>query len=296
MNDQAQQLRQLIYNNAVRPARGNTRVISVTSGKGGVGKSNFTLNFALQLRLKGHSVLIFDADNGFANIDVLMGLNPKLNLYHLLKRQNTIDEIISTGYEGLDFIAGGNGFSELAFWSEEDVQYFFDQVMQLNGKYDFILFDLGAGLSKESLKFIIAANETILVTTPEPTSITDAYAMIKMIQATKQDVSFQLVVNRADDDFEGKYTADKITMVAKQFLKLDIPILGTLPEDGNVPKSVKKQVPFSVAFPNSPVSKAMGKMADLFIRQAGLQGAQQEEQAGMKRFISRMMRLLQNPS
>jgi flagellar biosynthesis protein FlhG len=295
MSDQAQQLRQLIYNNAAAANR-STRVITVTSGKGGVGKSNFTLNFALQLKAKGFRVLVFDADNGFANIDVLMGLQTKLNLFHLLKRQNTIDEIIHTGYQGLDFIAGGSGFNELAFWSEEDAQYFFDQVMQLNGKYDFILFDLGAGLSKESLKFIIAANETILVTTPEPTSITDAYAIIKMVQSMKQDVRFHLVVNRADDDFEGKYTADKITLVAKQFLKLDIPIMGTVPEDGNVQKAVKKQVPFSVAYPNSPATRQMARMAEQYIRLTMAAPEQQEAQVGMRRFLNRMMRMLQNPS
>ena len=293
MNDQAEQLRQLIATDATGPS--GTRVITVTSGKGGVGKSNFTLNFALQLRARGKKVLVFDADNGFANIDVLMGLSTKFNLYHLLKRQKTIDEIIHQGYGELDFIAGGSGFRELAFWSESDAQYFADQVMQLNQRYDYILFDLGAGLSKESLKFIIAAHETILVTTPEPTAITDAYAIIKMVQSMKFDVQFQLVVNRATDDFEGKYTADKITLVAKQFLNLEIPILGYLPEDPNVSKAVKKQVPFSVAFPNSSASKKITSMVEVYLKKTE-QTSEEAERIGVRGFLSRMMRLLQSPS
>ena len=128
--------------------------------------------------------------------------------------------------------------------------------MQLNGYVDFIIFDTGAGLSKETLKFILAAEETIVVTTPEPTSITDAYAIIKMVNSMGHDVSFKLVINRVTDAKEGKHTADKISLVAKQFLNIQIPTLGFVDDDPAVSKAVKKQIPFTIAFPNSAASRS----------------------------------------
>jgi flagellar biosynthesis protein FlhG len=289
MNDQAQGLRNLVSNQQSQPAPKTTRIITVTSGKGGVGKSNFTLNFALTLQKKGYNVLVFDADIGLANIDVLMGITAKYNLYHLLKKEKTIWEIIQTGYNNLQFIAGGSGFNDLIRLTEEQLDYFADQVNQLNGSVDFIIFDTGAGLSKETLKFILAAEETIVVTTPEPTSITDAYAIIKMVNSMDEPVRFKLVVNRATDWKEGRQTADKISMVAKQFLQLDIPTLGYVADDSNVTKAVKKQVPFTIEYPSSPASQAIDKLVDDFIARQ----TPAENQAGaVKGFLSKMMRLL----
>ncbi|AEI44322.1 MinD/ParA family protein [Paenibacillus mucilaginosus] len=288
MNDQAQGLRNLIKTQETANDRA-TRIITVTSGKGGVGKSNFTLNFALALQKKGLKVLVFDADIGLANIDVLMGVSPKYSLYHLLKREKTIWEIIHTGYNDLQFIAGGSGFNDLIRLSDEQLDYFAAQVEQLNGHVDVIIFDTGAGLSKETLKFIVAAQETIVVTTPEPTSITDAYAIIKMVNSMNYQIPFKLVVNRVTDWREGRQTADKISMVAKQFLSLDIPTLGYVVDDSSVSKAVKKQVPFTVAFPDSAASKSINDLADDFI--AGHIPAQQERGA-IKGFLSKMMKML----
>ncbi|MGF7029714.1 flagellar biosynthesis protein FlhG [Paenibacillus mucilaginosus] len=288
MNDQAQGLRNLIKTQETANDKA-TRIITVTSGKGGVGKSNFTLNFALTLQKKGLKVLVFDADIGLANIDVLMGVSPKYSLYHLLKREKTIWEIIHTGYNDLQFIAGGSGFNDLIRLSDEQLDYFAAQVEQLNGHVDVIIFDTGAGLSKETLKFIVAAQETIVVTTPEPTSITDAYAIIKMVNSMNYQIPFKLVVNRVTDWREGRQTADKISMVAKQFLSLDIPTLGYVVDDSSVSKAVKKQVPFTVAFPDSAASKSINDLADDFI--AGHIPAQQEKGA-IKGFLSKMMKML----
>lgn len=288
MSDQAQGLRNLIRHQNVERNQ-STRIITVTSGKGGVGKSNFTLNFALALQNRGFKVLIFDADIGLANIDVLMGISPKYNLYHLLKREKSIWEIVQTGHNGIQFIAGGSGFNDLIRLSEEQLDYFAEQVDQLNGHVDFILFDTGAGLSKETLKFIVAAQETIVVTTPEPTSITDAYAIIKMVNSMQHPVDFRLVVNRITDWREGRQTADKISMVARQFLQLEIPTLGFVYDDSNVIKAVKRQVPFSVAFPNSAASKSIGELADGFIAN----GPQVQSSSGsVKSFLSKMMKLM----
>jgi flagellar biosynthesis protein FlhG len=289
MTDQAQGLRNLVsHKNLQQPAK-STRIITVTSGKGGVGKSNFTLNFALTLQKRGFNVLVFDADIGLANIDVLMGITAKYSLYHLLKREKTIWEIIQKGYNDLQFIAGGSGFNDLIRLTEEQLEYFAEQVNQLNGTVDFIIFDTGAGLSKETLKFILAAEETIVVTTPEPTSITDAYAIIKMVNSLNEPVNFKLVVNRTTDRKEGKQTADKISMVAKQFLQLDIPTLGFVDDDNSVSKAVKKQIPFTIAYPSCPASLAISKLVDDFITRQ----TPSEYQAGaVKGFLSKMMRLL----
>lgn len=288
MGDQAQVLRNLVSGQK-EVAPHPTRIITVTSGKGGVGKSNFTLNFALALQKLGNKVLVFDADIGLANIDVLMGISPKFNLYHLLKRQKTIWEIIYKGYDGLQFISGGSGFSDLLKLSEAELDYFTQQINELNSHVDYILFDTGAGLSKETLKFIVASQDTIVVTTPEPTAITDAYAIIKMVHNMEYNVPFHLVVNRVTDAKEGKRTAEKISMVAKQFLQLDIPTLGYIWDDGNVSKAVKKQIPFSIAFPTSSASKAVQDLAKSFV--SG-QSHSLNQDGGVKSFINRMIRMI----
>ncbi|WP_166237937.1 MinD/ParA family protein [Paenibacillus turpanensis] len=292
MSDQAQGLRNLVELQRT-PHTKTTRIVTVTSGKGGVGKSNFTLNFALALQNLGYKALVFDADIGMANIDVLMGASPQYNLYHLLKRQKTIWEIIHKGPSGLEFIAGGSGFQDLLRLTEEELDYFAEQIGQLSGYADFMLFDTGAGLSKETLKFILAAQETIVVTTPEPTSITDAYAIIKMVSTNKPNVNYRLVVNRVTEPKEGKQTADKISMVAKQFLDLNIPTLGYVPDDINVSRAVKKQVPFSIAFPNTPAARGIQKIAERFAD--GVQTDASPDlvnEPGVKGFLNKMIKLL----
>jgi flagellar biosynthesis protein FlhG len=273
------------------PNRKQTKVLTVTSGKGGVGKSNFTLNFALILQSYGYKVLIFDADIGFANIDVLMGITPQYNLHHMLKREKTIWEIINTGHNNLQFIGGGSGFQDLIRLSESEVDFFVQQINQLNGHVDFIIFDTGAGLSKETLRFIVAANETIVLTTPEPTSVMDAYSIIKMVRGMNYKVKFNLVVNRVADSQEGKQTAEKISLVAKRFLNMELPILGYVQDDYNVSRAVKKQVPFSIEFPNSIATKGISEIVQRFV--AGQTAPEPEvEETGIKGFLGRMMKLL----
>jgi flagellar biosynthesis protein FlhG len=287
MMDQAEALRNLVKQQELQDEGRTTRVVTVTSGKGGVGKSNFSLNFALSLQRLGKKVLVFDADIGMANIDVLMGISSTYNLYHLLKQEKTIWEIVQEGPEGLNFIAGGSGFRDLMDLSEEQLDRFEVEISKLHGKYDVILFDTGAGLSKETVKFITAAQETIVVTTPEPTSITDAYALIKMVKAMDVNVHFKLIVNRAVDPREGKQTADKITMVAQRFLQSDLPHLGILPDDPNVSKAVKRQVPFTVAYPGSEASIAIDRIAKHFLeipQSSTVSG-------GVKGFLHKMFRL-----
>jgi flagellar biosynthesis protein FlhG len=285
MNDQAEALRQLVHTRELPPI-GTTRIVTVTSGKGGVGKSNFSLNFAMALQKRGHSVLVFDADIGMANIDVLLGTPAQYNLFHLLKREKSIWDIIQTGPGGLQFIAGGSGFQELVRLTDEELEYFADQISLLNGHFDFLLFDTGAGLSKETLRFIMAAEETIVVTTPEPTSITDAYALIKMVKTMGNQVPFRLVVNRVGDDREGKQTADNIQQVAAKYLNIEIPLLGFIPDDTNVSKSVKRQTPLSLAFPDSAATRGIDRIASRFLLEE-----RETSQKGVSAFLHRMKKL-----
>jgi len=289
MNDQAEALRHMVRSRELQKEGKTTRVITVTSGKGGVGKSNFSLNFALALQKLGLKVLIFDADIGMANIDVLMGISAPYNLYHLLKQQKTIWDIIQSGPGGLHFIAGGSGFKDLLDLSPAELDYFEEQIGKLHGEYDVIIFDTGAGLSKETVKFIAAAQETFVVTTPEPTSITDAYALIKMVQAMDHQINFKLVVNRAMDQKEGRAAADKISMVAERFLDIKLPMLGIVLDDPNVTKAVKKQVPFSIAYPGSDAAKSIMDIANRFmaVPDAGIAANN-----GVKGFLHKMFRLM----
>ncbi|MFD0587566.1 MinD/ParA family protein [Paenibacillus sp. GCM10027627] len=287
MNDQAEALRNLVKQQELRIDRKETRVVTVTSGKGGVGKSNFSLNFALSLQRLGKKVLVFDADIGMANIDVLMGKTSTYSLYHLLKQEKTIWDIIQTGPEGLHYIAGGSGFKDLLDLSEDQLERFASEIEKLHGEYDIILFDTGAGLSKETVKFITAAQETIVVTTPEPTSITDAYALIKMVKAMDVPVEFKLIVNRAADEREGRETAQKISLVSSRFLNSELPSLGVVPDDSKVSKAVKKQIPFLIAFPDSDAAVAVLDIAKHFldIRQPNQAGG------GVKGFLTKWFRL-----
>lgn len=268
MNDQAQSLRRLMKFKQEMPptplSTGNTRIITVTSGKGGVGKSNFTLNFALALQARGCKVLILDADLGLANLDVLMGTRPRYNLYHMLKQRKSVWEIIHESH-GIQLIAGGTGLSELVHLTDQELQEFARQICQLNGHVDYILFDTGAGLTEQTLHFILSSDETIVVTTPEPPAITDAYALIKTVAASGTSAKIRLVVNRATGQKEGKQTADKIHMAARRFLQLDLPTLGHVLEDESVVKAVKMQTPFTIAFPNSRASKCVKELAALFL-------------------------------
>lgn len=258
MADQAQALRNLILQrNGAKPdqAPKQTRIITVASGKGGVGKSNFSLNFALALQKLGQKVLVFDADIGMANLDVLMGVPAPYSLYHLFQGERSIRDIIQLGPGGLHFIAGGSGFRELLHLTEEQLQHADREIGRLQGDYDLILFDTGAGLSREAERFIHASHECIIVTTPEPTSVTDAYALVKMVSHSNPAARFKLIVNRTSDSREGRQTAEKMDLAAQRFLNVSLPFAGAIADDPHVGKAVRRQSPFSIVFPECQASR-----------------------------------------
>ncbi|MFF2528669.1 MinD/ParA family protein [Brevibacillus sp. NPDC058079] len=262
MRDQAEQLRErMLQNKKTRP----TRLVTVTSGKGGVGKSNFSLNFGLGLIEKGHKAVLFDLDLGLANLDVLMGITPKKHLFHLLEPDTTVWDIIEHGPGGLEFIAGGSGFTQIMQLDDEKLDRLFSHLDPLQGYADTIIFDTGAGFSKESMRFMLSSDEVILVTTPEPPAITDAYAVIKMLHARNPAVSIRLVINRASSEREGKMTADKLAMVSKRFLNMDIQSLGYVSDDSYVSKAVKLQRPFLLTYPQSQAARSIRNLVERYL-------------------------------
>ncbi|WP_438350154.1 MinD/ParA family protein [Paenibacillus sp. FA6] len=295
MNDQAHSLRKLISIREKARSQGKpinkdvstAKFITVSSGKGGVGKSNFTLNFALTLLSYGKKVLIFDADIGMANIDVLMGTSTKYNLHHLIRREKSIHEIIAKGPNELSYISGGSGMSDLISLSEHDIHYFTSQIEQVANQMDYIIFDTGAGLSKANIQFITAADECIIVTTPEPTSITDAYALIKVVHGIDPNVAYQMVINRVDDEIEATFTASKIKLAAKRFLDIEIPMLGYIRDDSHVVQAVKKQIPYSLAFPNSIASKDIQRLTKLYTNTSS--ASEVETLTGIKGFMHKWL-------
>ncbi|AWX56813.1 MULTISPECIES: MinD/ParA family protein [Brevibacillus] len=282
MRDQAEQLRErMLQNKKTRP----TRLVTVTSGKGGVGKSNFSLNFGLGLSEKGHRAVLFDLDLGLANLDVLMGITPKKHLFHLLEPDTTVWDIIEHGPGGLEFIAGGSGFTQIMQLDDEKLDRLFSHLDPLQGYADTIIFDTGAGFSKESMRFMLSSDEVILVTTPEPPAITDAYAVIKMLHARNPAVSIRLVINRASSEKEGKMTADKLAMVSKRFLNMDIQSLGYVSDDPYVSKAVKLQRPFLLTYPQSQAARSIRNLVERYLDRPDTSDA---SVSGLKGFLAKL--------
>ncbi|MED1784789.1 MinD/ParA family protein [Brevibacillus fortis] len=282
MRDQAEQLRErMLQNKKTRP----TRLVTVTSGKGGVGKSNFSLNFGLGLIEKGHKAVLFDLDLGLANLDVLMGITPKKHLFHLLEPDTTVWDIIEHGPGGLEFIAGGSGFTQIMQLDDHKLDRLFSHLDPLQGYADTIIFDTGAGFSKESMRFMLSSDEVILVTTPEPPAITDAYAVIKMLHARNPAVSIRLVINRASSEREGKMTADKLAMVSKRFLNMDIQSLGYVSDDPYVSKAVKQQRPFLLTYPQSQAARSIRNLVERYLDRPVTTDA---SVSGLKGFLARL--------
>ncbi|KGX93154.1 cobyrinic acid a,c-diamide synthase [Pontibacillus halophilus JSM 076056 = DSM 19796] len=265
MHDQAEKLRKRLkqYEHN-RPARAHT--IAVASGKGGVGKSNFTLNFSLKLSEMGKRVLLFDLDIGMGNIDILLGQQSKRTIVHLFNEHIPLTDIIEEGPLGLSYIAGGSALSDIMKLDGSMLHQFLYELQGLMTEYDYVLFDMGAGVTQESMKFILAADECIIVTTPEPTSITDGYAMMKHITSFSEFPKLSLVVNRAPSIKGGKETSERLRLVAERFLHIPLHPLGILPDDQAVMKAVINQVPYIIHAPKSKVSQAIDQIVREFDR------------------------------
>jgi flagellar biosynthesis protein FlhG len=243
------------------------KTIAVVSGKGGVGKSNFSLNFAISLSKKGHSVLVFDLDIGMGNIDILMGLSSKYSIADFFSNEVPLKDIITVIPEGIHYISGGTGLSKLTKISQESFDLFTQQLSLLLNNYEYIIFDMAAGISEDSLKFILSVEEIMIITTPEPTSITDAYAAMKYITMENPVIPFYLIINRAQSEKEGIFTFNRISKVLNHFLNKNATLLGILPDDQIVSQAVRKQTPFVQLNEKANASKALIRLTEMYCQQ-----------------------------
>jgi len=232
-----------------------TRVITITSGKGGVGKSNFAVNLAIALADFRQKVILLDADLGLANIDVIFGITPEYNLAHVIAGEKTVSQIMCEGPKGLKIIPGGSGMHELANLSEWQIDSFLTKLSHLEGIADFFLIDTGAGLSKAVLSFALSADEIIVITTSEPTALTDAYGLVKSIRQQRYSGKINLVVNRVSSAAEAVTVFNKLKTASSRFLKYSIDYLGAVREDPKVGDAVKEQQPFIIKYPVCEASK-----------------------------------------
>lgn len=263
--DQAQQLRNIIKAGAVSSNRPLARVITVTSGKGGVGKSNTAINLAIQFKKMGQKVIILDADFGLANIEIMFGAVPKHNLCDLIYQGKNIREIITWGPMDVGFISGGSGIAGLSNLSRDYLVYIINNLAELDAIADIIIVDTGAGISDAVLEFLVASGEILLVTTPEPTSITDSYSLLKALNRhprfSSEVSKIKVIANKVDSEEEGQSLFGKVDSVVSRYLKLPITYLGAIPRDAQLAKAVMQQMPVSLQAPQAKSAIAFETMA-----------------------------------
>jgi len=261
------------------------RLIAITSGKGGVGKTSFSVNLAIALSRFGKKTLIFDADIGLANVDVILGLRPKYNLFDIINKGKSLKDIVYDGPEGIKLVASGSGIDDIFDLKEKEFKNLVNGLQDLRSKADVVLLDTGAGISPTVTRFLHAADEIVFVTTPEPTSITDTYALIKIITKNDKHKEIKLVINKAENQNEAVETARKLQTVCNKFLKKKLTILGYIEEDINLPKSIKEQNALIMEYPNSPATKGIMDIASNIINDQIWN--EKDNHSSLSRFIER---------
>lgn len=242
------------------------RVICITSGKGGVGKTNVTANLAYTLARKGKRVLILDADLNLANIDVLLGITPKYNLQHVFSGEIPLADIVVKGPGGFGILPGSSGILELSELSESQKMYFLEEMDVFGRQLDFLLIDTAAGINNNVIYFNLAAQERVVLLTPEPTSLTDAYALIKVLSSRHEVRRFRVLVNQAISEKEALAVYRKLAIVADRFLdSISLDYLGFLPQDEKLRKAVREQRLVSERYPESPIAKTFVTLAGSLI-------------------------------
>ncbi len=269
MLDQAQKLRQLVQkqnkdSNEQRENISRPKIITVTSGKGGVGKSNFVVNLSIALQKMGKKVLIFDADMGLGNDDVLMGFLPKYSVYDVIFGGKQIEEVLVEGPFGVKLLPGGTGVSKIEQMTDKQRDSFLAKLTCLED-LDYIIMDTGAGVNRDVLGFISCCEELIVITTPEPTSLTDAYSLLKAVSHFKIRDNAKVIVNRTIESKEGESTFNKFNNAVSKFLNIDLQYLGYLSDDKKLVQAVRKQQPFLISYPNSDVAKDLNYIAGKII-------------------------------
>lgn len=258
MKDQAHTLRRIFEGEAYN----SPMVLSVTSGKGGVGKTSIVVNMAILLAQKGKKVLVLDADLGLANVDVMLGLTPKLTIKHVLDGDCPLEDIVIEGPCGIKIIPASSGIQELADLQPEQQITLMNALDYFDHDLDYMIVDTGAGISRNVMYFNAAAQRIVVVATAEPTSITDAYALIKVMRLQYGIKRFYLIINNVTSKSEGDQVAEKLTFVCERFLgDVTLDMLGSIPHDKNIPECIKVQKAFVRVHEQTEATKRLARIA-----------------------------------
>ncbi len=262
--DQADKLREKVELLKNEPQ--TSRVVAVTSGKGGVGKTSISVNLALQFQQQGKRVVVLDADFGLANVEIMLGIRPQYNLADLVFNNKSIEDIITEGPNGIGFISGGSGVQDLVNLDKERIKKLIAKLVKLDSMYDVVIIDTGAGIADSVIEFVLSSPEVILVVTPEPTSITDAYSLLKAVNRKKDfkrgKQAIKVVSNRVSNADEGKEIFDKISIVVSKFLNIQLEYLGYIPLDKRIADAVMDQIPITISSPDSEPALRIRKICE----------------------------------
>ena len=278
MLNQAQGLQQL---SAPTPIN----VIAVTSGKGGVGKTNVSVNLAVSMASQRKSVVLFDADLGLANVDIALGLKPEYDILHVISGERTLEEVLVDGPKGVKIVPASSGVAEMANLSAEQQAGLVRAFSELSMPVDTLIVDTGAGIEPAVLTFASACQEIIVVICDEPTSITDAYALIKVLNKDCGVQRFQVLANMVDNETQGRQLFEKISRVADRFLDINLGYVGAIPRDDYLRKAVQQQSPVVQSFPRSQSAKALMKLA----KTVDQQFTPRQSSGGLGFFVERLI-------
>ncbi len=270
-NDRASTLRRAAgkrNSDSSRQTAARTKIIAVTSGKGGVGKTNVVANLAVSLSEIGKKVVVLDADFGLANIDVLLGLTPRFHLGHVLFGNKTLSEIMVQGPKGIRIIPASSGLQRLSELTKEQRDQLVESFADLDSDTDYFLVDTAAGISTNVIHFLVAAHEVIVVSAPEPTAIVDAYATIKILLAADPGKPVHVLINSVRSESEAREVFTQINTVVKRFLNCEVSFLGHVERDGHVRQAVRSQVLVTHLYPNAPASRCFRSLAHTLVNQA----------------------------
>ncbi|MBU3098637.1 MULTISPECIES: MinD/ParA family protein [Clostridium] len=260
MLDQAQRLRQMAVKNDNKVDL-QPRIITVTSGKGGVGKSNIVVNLSIALQKMGRKVMIFDADIGMGNDDIIMGCSSRYSVFDVISKGKEIEEVVLTGPFGVKLLPGGSALTKVEDLTEVERNIFLSKLTALTG-LDYIIMDTGAGVNKSVLGFIACCEDLVIVTTPEPTSLTDAYSLLKAVKHFDIKNSAKVIINRSLDNNEANLTFNKFNNAVIKFLDMKLEYLGKIGEDKKLSYAVRQQEPVVVSYPNSEAAQDINKIAN----------------------------------